>query len=167
MCRTHEDCKLLPINLYKKIPLSYIHLKDKSLFNDENIICFISWHIILFFRTCDYMYIYIYVHVYIDLTNILIFTARDNYPEATYLTAQNTDSTLVPPLFSSHGSNAYLGNQDYIWIIRAVERRKIITLEVCFTLQKMFQSNAFYLVKILVQSLPCINLVIFEIQIKI
>lgn len=61
---------------------------------------------------------------------VILFSARDNYPEQVYLTARNTESALEPPLFSSHGSNAYLGNQDYIWIIRAEERRKIVTLEV-------------------------------------
>lgn len=56
--------------------------------------------------------------------------ARDSYPKELYMTARTTVSTLEPPLFSSHGSNAYLGNRDYVWIIRAEERRKIVTLEV-------------------------------------
>ncbi|XP_061175426.1 uncharacterized protein LOC133184388 [Saccostrea echinata] len=56
-------------------------------------------------------------------------SSQDGYQEQTYLTARNTDTRLEPPLFSSHGSNAYLGNQDYVWIITAEEHRKIITLE--------------------------------------
>ncbi|XP_062611525.1 uncharacterized protein LOC134273339 [Saccostrea cucullata] len=56
-------------------------------------------------------------------------SSQDGYQEQTYLTGRNTEGSLEPPLFGSHGSNAYLGNQDYVWIIRAEERRKIITLE--------------------------------------
>ncbi|XP_065923868.1 uncharacterized protein [Magallana gigas] len=56
-------------------------------------------------------------------------SSRDSYPKELYMTARTTVSTLEPPLFSSHGSNAYLGNRDYVWIINAEERQKIVTLE--------------------------------------
>eukprot|EP00105_Crassostrea_gigas_P024115 XP_011444257.1 PREDICTED: sushi, von Willebrand factor type A, EGF and pentraxin domain-containing protein 1 isoform X2 [Crassostrea gigas] len=56
-------------------------------------------------------------------------SSRDSYPKELYMTARTTVSTLEPPLFSSHGSNAYLGNRDYVWIINAEERQKTVTLE--------------------------------------
>uniref|UniRef100_A0A8W8JHB7 CUB and sushi domain-containing protein 3 n=1 Tax=Magallana gigas TaxID=29159 RepID=A0A8W8JHB7_MAGGI len=56
-------------------------------------------------------------------------SSRDWYPRELYMTAGTTVSILEPPLFSSHGSIAYLGNRDYVWIIKAEERQKIVTLE--------------------------------------
>lgn len=64
----------------------------------------------------------------------LNISARDWYPRELYMTAGTTVSILEPPLFSSHGSIAYLGNRDYVWIIKAEERQKIVTLEVCNTI---------------------------------
>ncbi|XP_052685256.1 CUB and sushi domain-containing protein 1-like [Crassostrea angulata] len=56
-------------------------------------------------------------------------SSQHSYPKELYMTARSTVSTLEPLLFSSQGSNAYLGNRDYVWIIRAEERWTIVTLE--------------------------------------
>lgn len=71
-------------------------------------------------------------------------TAQHSYPKELYMTARTTVSTLEPLLFSSQGSNAYLGNRDYVWIIKAEERWKIVTIEVCNTgTQNIIASVAF------------------------
>lgn len=64
------------------------------------------------------------------------------------MTARTTVSTLEPPLFSSHGSNAYLGNRDYVWIIKAEERQKIVTLEVCNTIVHKVSLYGIYILNV-------------------
>lgn len=88
--------------------------------------------------TIQRMYFLKCTYLYLRVRNIkkksLNFTAQHSYPKELYMTARSTVSTLEPLLFSSQGSNAYLGNRDYVWIIRAEERWTIVTLEVSNTL---------------------------------
>ncbi|XP_071129049.1 uncharacterized protein [Mytilus edulis] len=45
------------------------------------------------------------------------------------ITAMDTVSTLSPPMFPAAIGTAYLGSQDYVWIITAEQTKKIVTIE--------------------------------------
>ena len=53
----------------------------------------------------------------------------DSAPSSVALTAVDSQTPLAPLLFTAATSSAYLGSQDYVWIITAQLTKKIVTIE--------------------------------------